>query len=89
MDFDVISLYLCVFWGMPLTLQHPDFGSIKFWQRPCLPRSTVRYKSNDKGPPLFCERELYRSQSSHDYKGVLKLTLYFTFDDYMVPEFIH
>ena len=29
-DFDVISLYLCVFWGMPLTLQHPDLGSIKF-----------------------------------------------------------
>ena len=29
-DFDVISLHLCAFWGMPLTLQHPDFGSIKF-----------------------------------------------------------
>ena len=89
MDFDVISPYLFGFWGMPLTFQYPDFGSIKFWQHPCLPRSTVRCKSDGRGPPLFCEREFYRSQSSYDYKGVLKLILYLTFDDYVVPELIH
>ena len=89
MDFDVISPYPLMFWGMLLTLLHPDIGSIKFWRRPCLPHSMVRCRSNGKGPISFSEREFYRSQFLHDYKGVLKSILFLTFGDHTIPELIH